>query len=61
MMDTQNNVDKLERILTVLAQWSGVSDSSPPDTEIIRADSGETIYLEDLQEAFTFLSDIKTR
>ena len=51
-------VDAIEHVLSALYDWSGVSDDTPGDTEVIATNS-ESITLDDLREAFGGIQHIK--
>lgn len=60
MPQVNRSVDtkSLDKILLILYEWSGATDSSPDETEVISSDSG-TVTLEDLRDAGVIVSQIK--
>jgi len=51
-------LDKVESVLSLLVSWSGVSDDTPDDTDILECD-GTTITLGDLRDCFTALQKVR--
>lgn len=61
-MHTQNNnVDVLKRIVDALCAWSGVTDDTPDDSEVLYAGPGDgmMITMGDLRDAYDALENLK--
>jgi len=55
---TKEEIEVLERIVSVLLDWSGVTDDTPDDTEII-ASNTEYVSLGDLRDASVTVDKLK--
>lgn len=55
-----SKLDQVSRIIQVLFDWSGATDDTPDDTEVITSSSGmETITVGDLKEASNLIERMK--
>lgn len=57
MAVVQQDLEKLSDVLDVLVEWSGVSDDTPDDTEILSSPSG-IITLGDIRDAYSTVHGI---
>lgn len=58
MAVSAEELEKVESVLSTLVSWSGVSDDTPDDTDILECD-GSAITLGDLRDCFTTLQKIR--
>lgn len=56
---TKKDVDNLSHVLHLLVEWSGVTDESPDDTEILSV-NGSTLVLGDIRDASVTLNELST-
>lgn len=54
---TKAEVDSVSTILTLLLEWSGATDESPDDTEIINV-NGAAVSLGDIRDASVTLGNL---
>jgi hypothetical protein len=53
-----NDVSKIEQMMTTLVEWSGISDDTPDDTEILEY-NGMAITVGDVRDAVVTLQKCK--
>lgn len=58
MVVSVEELNKVKSVLSLLVSWSGVSDDTPDDTEILECD-GIAITLGDLRDCFTTVQKIE--
>lgn len=55
-----HKLDQVSRIIQVLFDWSGATDDTPDDTEVVSSSSGlETVTVGDLKEASNAIERLK--
>lgn len=54
---TKKDVDNLANVLTLLVAWSGVTDETPDDTEILSV-NGASLVLGDIRDASVTLNEL---
>lgn len=52
------DINLLRTIIGVLYDWSGVTDDTPDDTEVISSQNGDSITLGDLRDASSIVESL---